>query len=278
MLQSRGLVGFFAFGLGCVFAVAGCVDGSVAEPREKEVVDTKPARVVPPRAPVPWEERVAELERQFRENPGAPKFSHPPVSELVSGVTSLNESAPVEGVLLEWWCDWQAPDAWDTMWMRIIGESVRSDSDVYVYLVPARNSSPQVLLEQCGNLLAQTENIALDRVQFIQGVATNAFWLRDFGPMFVRDVVDSALRIRDPRYYWNRQLDDNQPIDFAQRIAAPISEFPLRFEGGNFKRTETVYALLAPLLAKPTPNTRRKRFINYLRRSSVVKSWSSLTR
>jgi agmatine/peptidylarginine deiminase len=191
-------------------------------------------RMVPPRAEEPWTDRVERIQRAYRANPSDPAFARVRPRALTSSLLSANEASPVEGVLVEWWCDWNAPDVWDAMWMKIIGEAVRQNAHAYVYLVAANGGSAATALAECSELLATTEGIGLDLVHFIQGVPTNAFWIRDFGPLFVRDRDTHALAVRDPKYYSGRPHDDAQPTEFAARIGVPVEPFPLRFEGGNF--------------------------------------------
>jgi len=79
--------------------------------------------------------------------------------------------------------------------------------------------------------------ISSEWVNWYLDFESNSFWLRDFGPLFVRDVVDGSLSIEDAHYYPERPGDDEMPKDFASRIDAPVSDFDLFFEGGNFLPT-----------------------------------------
>jgi agmatine/peptidylarginine deiminase len=70
-------------------------------------------------------------------------------------------------------------------------------------------------------------------VNWYLGAPSDSFWLRDYGPLFVRDVDDGDLSIEDAHYYPGRPNDDLIPQDFAARIGVPVSDFDLYFEGGN---------------------------------------------
>ena len=68
-------------------------------------------------------------------------------------------------------------------------------------------------------------------------IATDSFWTRDFGPMFIRfkDSGRQAEGIVDFAYYWgSNPLDDAFPANLAN--AWSMKNFPvdLYFEGGNF--------------------------------------------
>ena len=209
--------------------------------------------MIPPRAPEPWPERIARLEAEFKANPTAPRFAKSLPRAGAIPTIAANESSPVDAVLLEWWCDSKSPDAWDRMWMEIIAGAVENGAKVYAYLNSNSLERPQETLAGCQNLLVQEHGIALDNVEFIQGVPTNAFWMRDFGPLFVRNREGGDLSIRDPHYYPNRPKDDAQPAEFAARIDVPVADFPLSFEGGNFLPNGGGLCIIGSVAVKANP-------------------------
>lgn len=197
-------------------------------------------RDVPPRAAAPWQQEVARIRAEYDANPSHPRFAKrfvaPGFAADVPMRIAANEAATVDAVLVEWWCNSSGTaDDWDAMWMAIIANAIETGADAYVYLRSNDGHDEATTLAACKAMLAQATGVDADAPYWIQGFATNAFWMRDFGPLFVRARAgDRALAIEDPRYYSTRPQDDAQPADFAARIATPISEFPLSYEGGNF--------------------------------------------
>lgn len=203
---------------------------------------------VKPRAPEPWHEMVAERQAAYRRNPTAPQFRRDTdrlsrTLTVTDNVTSANETDMMEGVLTRWVCtsDGNA-DNWDLMWMAIIAEAVRAGAQPYVYLVSALRDDDATTLAECSAMLEAHERVSADDVEWIQGVPANSIWLKDYGPLFVRDIATRDLSIEDAKYYSNRPRDDVIPRDFAARVSVPVSDLGsefannlgLYFEGGNF--------------------------------------------
>ena len=140
-------------------------------------------------------------------------------------------------MLTEWWCTSTGePDEFDFMWTSMIGTSVKKGVKAYVYLYSYLGDDDETTFKNCSSILQSKEQLTdkeMELVEWIQDFQTDAMWLRDFGPLFVRDDLND-LSIEDPLYYPGRPLDDAQPKDFAERLHLPISDFNLYFEGGNF--------------------------------------------
>ena len=212
-------------------------------------------RDIPPRAIKPWREEVAELEAAFALNPDDPRFPPFDPSALRPGDPPIaaNEAAPVDAIITQWNCDWRNPDVWDDMWMSIIGESVRAGAEAYVYLEPQSFGGSSEAIANCGAMLERAYQIDLDRVHFILGVPSDAFWTRDYGPLFVRDRDDATQSVRDPRYYPHRPNDDEMPSDFAARLNLELRPFPVAFEGGNFLPNGGGLCIVGSVAARRNP-------------------------
>jgi agmatine/peptidylarginine deiminase len=223
-----------------------------------DVEETQLRRVLPKRAPVPWPKMVARRKSQFAANPNDPQFARPlviqeQISELK--VICANEADPVEGVLTEWECtSTGVPDEWDRMWMAIIGATVRGGATAYVYLYSYLGHDDATTLAAAKAMVEDAAGISGDDVYWIQDYETDAFWIRDFGPLFVRDIKTQKLSIEDPLYYPLRPSDDAQPVDFAGRIGVPFSEFNLYFEGGNFLPNGGGLAIVSSVVLDANPH------------------------
>lgn len=194
---------------------------------------------VPPRANTPWHERVERLQADYESDPHAPQFSKwYPIAHLDDEpVRSVLEAAHQSGVLTEWWCNDDGDyDEWDEVWMAIIAETIRAGAEAYVYLHSAAGDDPDEAdtFAHCRQLLEDVEGIDANRVHWIRGRSTDGFWIRDFGPLFVRGVVSDTLSIQDPRYYDTRPLNDGRPVELARDLGVEVGEFPVNLEGGNF--------------------------------------------
>lgn len=195
------------------------------------------ARPIHPRAVKPWTDLVAERQGLYKANPNAAMFRRAPLLPLEQPLplTSYNEADPVQGVITEWWCSSNGnADYWDEMWMAIIGETVKAGATAYVYLYSYLGDDNATTLSVCSQMLEQYEGIAMGEVEWIQDFATDAFWMRDFGPFFVADNSTLELSIEDALYYPGRPFDDAQPKDFAVRYGYPIRDLNVYYEGGNF--------------------------------------------
>lgn len=195
------------------------------------------ARDYAPRATEAWQDAELRVEAEFLAQPLADRFARVPLGRSAGApVMSANETAPIDSVIVEWPCsNGGTPDVWDEMWMAMIGESVRSGAGAWVYLTSASSGFTEAeTLANCSAMLEATEGVDATSVDWVQGVPTDAFWMRDFGPQIVRDRMSGMLSVEDPKYYPGRDLDDAMPADFAARVGALHSDFPLYFEGGNF--------------------------------------------
>jgi agmatine/peptidylarginine deiminase len=194
-------------------------------------------RPIQPRAAQTWTQLVAERQALYKINPNAETFRKAPqvLLEKPVSIKSYNEAEPVQGVLTEWWCSSNGnADLWDEMWMAIIGETVKSGATAYVYLYSYLGGDAATTLEVCSQMLEKYEGVANGQVEWIQDFATDAFWMRDFGPFFVANIKSKELSIEDAKYYPSRSFDDVQPQDFAARYEFPIRDFDIFYEGGNF--------------------------------------------
>jgi agmatine/peptidylarginine deiminase len=191
-----------------------------------------PDRPMPPRAERSWEEVVVERREAFAAEPW--RFTVPKLEDLGTGVIAANEADPIEGVIYNWWCNpFTGPDEADFMWMLAIAVAVQSGAHPHVYL-DTWAPYPGDLQAACSGMLQTWMGIPSDWVSWYLDVPSDAFWVRDYGPFFVRDIATSDLTIEDARYYPGRPNDDAMPVDFAARIGVPASDFDLFFEGGNF--------------------------------------------
>lgn len=221
--------------------------GVVAEPPSRrsagEIQPAGPAdfvyadRVLQPRALQPWREVVARRQAEFAANPNAPEFARtiPTLkSAAAPAVIAANETDPVQALLTVWPASTRGvPDFVDRMWMSIIGTTARAGATPYVYVLPFYGDDPNETLTVAKTMLAEYEGVAENEVVWMQ-LPLDSIWIRDYGPLFVRDLAGGNLSIEDPLYYPQAPWDDAQPADFAARIGAPLSDFNLYFEGGNF--------------------------------------------
>jgi len=193
-------------------------------------------RQTPNRAQADWREVVQQRQQAYQTNPRAEAFTKRAItSQLLTPLNSHNEASPVSGVITEWWCSSNGvADYWDDMWMALIAETVKTGATAYVYLYSYLGHDDVTTLQACSEMLEAKEGIAMGQVEWIQDFATDAFWLRDFGPFFVSHESTNELSIEDAKYYPGRVFDDAQPKDFANRYNYPISDLDLFYEGGNF--------------------------------------------
>jgi agmatine/peptidylarginine deiminase len=221
--------------ISAVAALAGCLVEAPLRPGGTSSTGAEAAELRDPdqvlRTLTPWQQLpAADRARQ----PGLVKAD--PAAFAETTVTAPNETDRVGGLIVEWWCSGQTQgDEWDELWMGLIGEAVRRGARAHVYLQARDTRTPAATLrEACGNMLTARQNIDLGQVDFIEGVPTEAFWVRDSGPIFAQENANQNLTISDPRYYPSRPKDDREPIDWAQRSGGTATEIPLQFEGGNF--------------------------------------------
>lgn len=189
-------------------------------------------RPIPPRAEKSWEQVVAERQAAYAANPE--RFAVPRLAVPAGPVISANEADPIDGLLVNWWCNpFTGPDGADWLWMFTIATALWTGADAHVYL-DTWAPYPGDLLAACSGMLHAYMGIPPAAVDWYLGAPSDSFWLRDYGPMFVRDIDDGDLSIEDAWYYPGRPNDDLIPADFAARIGVPVSDFELYFEGGNF--------------------------------------------
>ena len=254
-----------------VFAVQFFVGFSYAEPVLRPATGFEDSnlvsrmnnkRVMPKRGAESWR-NIAELrQKAFKANPNDPQFARPFVAQRSLPevtVTSANEAAPVDGMLTEWWCTSTGePDEFDFMWTSMIGTSVKKGVKAYVYLYSYLGDDNVATLQNCSEILKTAEQLTdkeMRLVEWIQDFETDAMWLRDFGPLFVRN-EKRKLSIEDALYYPGRPLDDAQPRDFANRFNPPIpvSDFNLYFEGGNFLPNGNGICIVSSVLVEVNPH------------------------
>jgi len=95
-----------------------------------------------------------------------------------------------------------------------------------VLIVSSKEEEQHVL-----HLLRQSK-LSAECVRFIES-PTNTIWMRDFGPVFVRN-SDGSLGVFDPDYGKPlRAMDDAVPLAVAAEFDVPIIETPLIWQGGN---------------------------------------------
>ncbi|MGR8930718.1 MAG: agmatine deiminase family protein [Gammaproteobacteria bacterium] len=226
------------------------------------LADLNAKRAMPKRAREPWRDIAERRQKAFKVNPNDPQFARPftaqrSLSEIA--VHSANEASPVDGMLTEWWCtSTGTPDEFDFMWTSMIGTTVKKGVKAYVYLYSYLGDDKTTTLQNCSSILKSTEQLTdeeMQLVEWIQDFETDAMWLRDFGPLFVRDDLHH-LAIEDAKYYPGRPHDDAQPVDFANRFDPPIpvSEFNLYFEGGNFLANGSGICLVSTVVLAVNPH------------------------
>jgi agmatine/peptidylarginine deiminase len=96
--------------------------------------------------------------------------------------------------------------------------------------------------------------VSPDQVHWYLDFASDSFWVRDFGPFFVREIETGDLSIEDAWYYPQRPNDDAMPRDFATRIGVPVSDFDLYFEGGNFLPNGGGICIVSSVLLDANPH------------------------
>ena len=153
-----------------------------------------------------------------------------PVPQLAvpsSPVISANEAEPVDGLLVDWWFNpFTGPDGADWLWMFAIPTALWTGADADVY-PDTWAPYPGDLLDTCSGMLETHFGIPREWLNWYLGAPSDPFWLRDYGPLFVRDVDDGDLSIEDARYYRGRPNDDLIPQDFATRSGVPVSDRPV---------------------------------------------------
>lgn len=155
--------------------------------------------------------------------PAAPTVpSNPSNPAAPTGMRAPNEHVPVEGIL--WGCNdtYLVSDCYADAWRAMNGRGVLSEC-----AVNSNQDAAQVRYEmtQAGT--------PLDDVDFLI-VAVDSVWMRDYGPIILKDYATGERRIADLRYYPGRPYDDRFPAAYAtyrgwSRVAVNLS-----YEGGNF--------------------------------------------
>ncbi|MBT8493116.1 MAG: agmatine deiminase family protein [Deltaproteobacteria bacterium] len=72
----------------------------------------------------------------------------------------------------------------------------------------------------------------LDAVNFA-GANLDSIWIRDYGPMVVKNEFGPGKLSVDGRYYWGRWQDDYFPTIYAEDYGTGLTRPPLEIEGGN---------------------------------------------
>lgn len=91
-----------------------------------------------------------------------------------------------------------------------------------------RNASAE---NSARNLYTQAR-VNLDNCQFLQ-IATDSYWTRDFGPMYIT-YGDNQIGIVDFPYNRPRPLDDDAPRTLAQQLGIEWFGMPVVHTGGNY--------------------------------------------
>lgn len=73
----------------------------------------------------------------------------------------------------------------------------------------------------------------LDEVEFLV-VALDSLWMRDYGPIILKDTNTGERQVADLLYYPGRARDDRFPRAYAQYKGMPVVRVDLYYEGGNF--------------------------------------------
>ncbi len=81
-----------------------------------------------------------------------------------------------------------------------------------------------------------SRGVPLDDVEIFV-VAVDSVWLRDYGPMILRD-ANGQRAVGDAEYYWDRPNDDEFPRIYASFRGWPRVAVGIGYEGGNFMSDE----------------------------------------
>ena len=258
-----------------------------------------------------WQVRIDDIQKAFLNNPASDRFLKAPdralgtapfqgPSQPVTKVHAPPEWSRQVGIITDWWCDPSGEaDAWDRMWMAIIAETFHSGATPYVYLSSANGLPGHNVYQACATRLKNHEGVDPGDVVWMLDRPGDAFWVRDFGPLFrvydapqtlaadipgARDLdvsfsapltapsgaaqgVDMGdwMSIQDPLYYAHRPRDDRQPRSFARRIQARVEELELAFEGGNFLANGHGVCVVSDIVLGANPQYTRKDIANLFR-------------
>lgn len=73
----------------------------------------------------------------------------------------------------------------------------------------------------------------LDEVEFMV-VALDSLWMRDYGPIILKDTATGQRAVADLNYYPGRSRDDRFPRAYAQYRGLNVVRVDMYYEGGNF--------------------------------------------
>lgn len=183
----------------------------------------------------PWDPASATL---------TPFAIMPPVPEGGAPGTGLikppAEYTPSRGLLL----------SYDGYWEFVSTEMARAAADsangTKAYIL-VNNESHQTVVSDT----LTAAGVEMGQVEFIQ-YATNAIWIRDYGPHFI--LHDGTRGVVNSLYWSGRPLDSATPVMVADHWDLPLYDIPLEYAGGNFLSTDNKQAYVADIVLNDNPD------------------------
>lgn len=154
--------------------------------------------------------------------PTTPTTPTNPTTPAASGLRAPTEHAPMESIL--WGCNdtYLVLDTYEDAFAGMHGSGVSAEVAV---------DSNQVASQLRYEMTAR--NVPMDEVSILVA-ALDSVWMRDYGPIVLKDSGTGERKVADLVYYPGRNDDDRFPRAYASyrgwsRVAVNIS-----YEGGNF--------------------------------------------
>lgn len=146
----------------------------------------------------------------------------PTPTPAAAGLRAPVEHAPMESVLWASNDPYIVVDTYAGAWPGLASAGVLNE-----VIVDTNYVASQLRYE-----MAQ-RGVSLDRVEFMV-VPLDSVWMRDFGPIVLKDAATGERVVADLDYFYNRPRDDAFPQAYATYRGWRRVRVPLSFEGGNF--------------------------------------------
>lgn len=160
--------------------------------------------------------------RTFPQAAPAPTPTPTPTPGQPTGTRAPNEHVQIERML--WGCNdtYLVTSTYRDAWRAMNGRGVLSEC-----AVDSNQTAAQVRFEM------NSAGVPLDDVEFLT-VAIDSVWMRDYGPIIVKDYATGVRTVADLNYYPGRANDDRFPAAYATYRGWQRTRVNISYEGGNF--------------------------------------------
>lgn len=145
-----------------------------------------------------------------------------PTTPTAAGMRAPAEHAPMESIL--WGCNdtYMVLDTYEDAFTGLAGSGVTSE-----VAVDSNQVASQLRYEMT------SRGVPLNDVSFLVA-ALDSVWMRDYGPVVLKDQGTGERKVADLEYYPGRYADDRFPRAYASLRGWSRVAVNLAYEGGNF--------------------------------------------